>query len=131
MTDARQVRCLALNVYWEARSEPARTQRAIAYVTLNRVGHEGYPDSICGVVQEAKQGGRGRCQFSWWCDGKSDQPLDAESWQQALDVARAAIAHPAADPTHGALYFHLASVRPHWARHKARVGRFGPILFYR
>ena len=36
--------CLALNIYFEARSEPIQGQIAIAEVTLNRVASTNYPN---------------------------------------------------------------------------------------
>ena len=60
---------MALNIFFEARSEPIQGQIAVAEVTLNRVASDDYPNTICEVVlQENSQG----CQFSWWCDSKSD-----------------------------------------------------------
>ncbi|MGZ9034938.1 MAG: hypothetical protein ACXW25_11110, partial [Rhodospirillales bacterium] len=43
-----ELRCLALNVYWEARSESALGRLAVAAVTLNRVAHRDFPGTICG-----------------------------------------------------------------------------------
>ena len=76
--------CLALNIYFEARSEPIQGQIAIAEVTLNRVASPDYPNDICSVVlQENKDG----CQFSWWCDGKSDQPNEHTSLKTSKALA--------------------------------------------
>ncbi|HEY5624614.1 MAG TPA: cell wall hydrolase, partial [Gammaproteobacteria bacterium] len=44
--------CLALAVYYEARSEPFLGQVAIAEVVLNRVGDPAYPADVCSVVQQ-------------------------------------------------------------------------------
>jgi spore germination cell wall hydrolase CwlJ-like protein len=44
--------------------------RAVASVIFNRVADQRFPNSVCGVVQEG--GESPPCQFSWWCDGKSD-----------------------------------------------------------
>jgi len=46
--------CLALAMYWEAKSEGADGMLAVASVVLNRVAHPEFPDTVCGVV---KQGG--------------------------------------------------------------------------
>ena len=42
--------CLALNVYFEARSEDVVGQYAVAEVTLNRVASDRFPDTVCDVV---------------------------------------------------------------------------------
>lgn len=111
-------RCLALNVYWEARGEPESGKNAVAHVTLNRVGAAAFPATICGVV---RQGGRdGPCQFGWYCDGRPDDPTDPAAWRDALAIADRALAG-ARDPTGGALYFHGLHERPQWAQ--TRYGR--------
>ena len=73
--------CLALNVYFEARSEPMIAQFAVAQVTMNRVASEKYPDNVCDVVWQKKQ-------FSWTHDGKSDKPKEAKAWEVAQWVAK-------------------------------------------
>ena len=77
--------CLALNVYFEARSEPIAGQLAVAEVTLNRVASQDYPNSICEVVLQENQNG---CSFSWWCDGKSDKPTERHAFQQSKALAK-------------------------------------------
>ena len=51
--------------------------------------HASYPDDVCGVIYQAKyrenwKGNmipiRHQCQFSWFCDGKSDEPLDTDTF---------------------------------------------------
>ena len=80
---SRQNECLALNIYHEAKGESELGQRAVAYVTLNRAHDPAYPDDICDVVYQAvKKNGvpvKNQCQFSWYCDGKDDEPTDEES----------------------------------------------------
>ena len=56
--------CLALNVYYEARSEPMDGQYAVAHVVLNRVANDAFPDDACKVVKQGYHKGRHRCQFS-------------------------------------------------------------------
>ena len=78
------VLCLALNVYFEARSEPINAQFAVAEVTMNRVNSDAYPDTVCEVVWQRKQ-------FSWTHDGKSDNPKDGHAWRVALAVAKSTL----------------------------------------
>lgn len=122
--------CLALNIYHEARSEPLTGQLAVAQVTLNRVASDSFPESVCKVV---KQGGqkRNRCQFSWWCDGKSDQPNEEKAWRKSLDLGRRVLADQSHDPTNGALYYHATYVSPKWSRSFQRTAQIGRHLFYR
>jgi len=75
--------CLSLNVYHESRSDNLAGRISVADVVLNRVDSQHFPDTICGVVHQAKtrvnwKGNvvpvRGMCHFSWYCDGLSDEP---------------------------------------------------------
>jgi spore germination cell wall hydrolase CwlJ-like protein len=124
------LKCLALNIYHEARSEPISGQIAVAKVTLNRVRSKAFPGSVCDVV---KQGGqkRHRCQFSWWCDGKSDDPTEQQAWQRSLEIGQRVLANQTTDPTRGALYYHADYVKPRWARQFQRTAEIGRHLFYR
>lgn len=124
MITAAALTCLALNVYYEARSEPLEGQLAVAEVTLNRVASSRYPDDICGVVYQRKQ-------FSWTHDGKSDTPDDMEAWKVAKSIATIATKElvPAVT-TKDTLHYHADYVTPHWARGKEPVAAHGRHLFY-
>ncbi len=122
-------RCLALTVYFEARSESARDQKGVAHVVLNRRESERFPDSICAVVQEG--GEYGSCQFSWYCDGASDRPKEQEAWEEAQRHARAVLSGEAPDPTDGATYYHLETVSPAWADDFTRTVKIDRHVYYR
>ena len=124
-----QAHCLALAVYWEAKTEGRDGMLAVASVILNRVAHREFPDTVCAVV---KQGGeRPPCQFSWWCDGRSDRPTEARSWALARSIASEALTRPPQDATRGALFFHSADIGVPWVRKRERTARIGRHLFYR
>ncbi len=123
--DARQ--CLAQAMYWEARGEGRRGMVAVGWTILNRVKSPRFPATPCGVVHQG--GERPPCQFSFWCDGKSDKPRDPTSWRSALDIAAQLLRRPPRDPTHGALYFHSAGVRT--PPNHVRTARIGRQVFYR
>jgi spore germination cell wall hydrolase CwlJ-like protein len=127
----RELECLALNVYFEAKSEPHLGKLAVAAVTLNRVSHPDFPDTVCAVVRQGVHLGRNRCQFSWACDRRSDRPREMESWRTAIEVAQWAMYGNAPDPTGGALWFHATYVKPHWSRSFTRVARIGRHIYYR
>lgn len=125
-----QLRCLALNVYWEARSESLPGQIAVAAVTLNRVQNPRFPSSVCDVVRQGGEVRRHRCQFSWWCDGKNDDPVDAAAWRRAMTLSRLFSAGVIDDPTDGALWYHADYVTPHWATAKEKLTKIGRHIFY-
>ena len=57
--------CLALNDYWEARSETMAGRIAVARVVLNRAMDSRFPSNLCDVVKQSKITGEAhRCQFS-------------------------------------------------------------------
>jgi N-acetylmuramoyl-L-alanine amidase len=119
--------CLALTMYWEARGEGTTGMTAVGWTVLNRVQSEDFPNTPCEVIHQG--GERPPCEFSWWCDGKSDRPRDRRSWQAALTVASQLLSNPPQDPTQGALYFRNAGAKPAWkAAPTVRIGRH---VFYR
>ena len=126
----RQVRCLAQNVYFEARGESFLGQLGVAHVVMNRVEDHSFPATICDVVKEGGELRRGGCQFSWWCDGQSDRPTDLAAWKQSFEVALQTYFGRTSDPTHGALWYHADYVRPAWRRLYVLGPRIGRHLFY-
>ena len=121
--------CLALAMYWEARGEGERGMLAVGSVVLNRVENRQFPNSVCEVVYEG--GETPPCQFSWWCDGKSDRPRNQMQWRAALNVADKLLSNQTHDPTGGALFFHSASIKSSFHRKRQRTARIGNHIFYR
>ena len=81
--------CLAKNIYFEAGNQPLAGRLAVAHVTLNRVLDQQFPNSICEGIYQANRNENWKgdlvpilrkCQFSWFCDGKSDEPTDSKTW---------------------------------------------------
>ena len=121
--------CLALTIYFEARSEPIEAQREVANVVLERVEDRRWPDTICGVVL---QGGEQLhlCQFSWYCDGKPDTPANRYAWNVAISVAYESM-QSKNSVFSGATHYHAYYASPYWARELIYLGRVGDHLFYR
>ncbi|MBB4659724.1 cell wall hydrolase [Parvularcula dongshanensis] len=120
--------CLATAAYFEARGEGEEGMAAVAHVVMNRAESEAYPDTPCAVVTQR----RGRsCQFSWYCDGKPDQPKNLARYAEALTVARAVMNGEAPDPTDGATMFHASRSTPYWAQHASMTAEIGSHRFYR
>lgn len=138
LTDiSRQSKCLALNIYHEAKGESELGQRAVAYVTLNRANDPAYPDDICDVVHQAvKKNGvpvKNKCQFSWYCDGKDDEPTDSKAYNEAKFVAAVVINTYGSsfDPTMGATMYHSDSVKPGWRKSFEETTQIENHIFYR
>jgi len=123
------ITCLARAIYWEARGEPAASEEAVANVVMNRLGHAGFPDTVCGVVKQGNE--RGACQFSWWCDGRPDQALHGRPYVAAKEIARRALNGQLEDRTAGALYFHQRGAMPGWAARYQQTATVGKLVFYK
>ena len=135
--------CLAVNVYHEARSENLAGKYAVADVVLNRVRDDRYPDSICGVIYQGEHTPswknpnvlipvRNRCQFSWYCDGRSDETTELDAWEESKMVAIQILDHNKyRGLTEGATHYHTTFIDPYWASSLQQVGTIGSHIFYR
>jgi spore germination cell wall hydrolase CwlJ-like protein len=123
------ITCLARTIYWEARGEAAASMEAIASVVMNRLGHEGFANTVCEVVMQGRE--QGACQFSWWCDGRSDDAKDDESYAISKEIARKALNRQLPDRTGGALYFHQRTVNPNWSKEYLKTIEDGTFFFYK
>jgi spore germination cell wall hydrolase CwlJ-like protein len=99
----KEIECLALTIYFEARGEPDIGKLAVGHVVMNRVTDPRFPGNVCEVVREGGQEVLHQCQFSWWCDGQSDEPNEATAWRESRSLARRVFRHYSGDPTSGAL----------------------------
>ena len=140
---AEELKCLAMNIYYEARGSNLADKAGVADVVLNRVNDRRYPNTICEVVHQGEQKPswkdpnkmvmvRNACQFSWYCDGKKDDPQDEDSWMEAQLIAHNIIEHGKfRGITEGATHYHATYVNPSWTHTLQQVGRLGAHIFYR
>ena len=138
-----EAHCLALNIYHESRSDNLAGQYAVADVVMNRVESVRYPDTVCGVIYQARTKPswkdpekmipvRNKCQFSWYCDGKDDTPHETEAWAQAQYVAYSMLHDKLyRGITEGATHYHTTYVSPTWNKSFYSVGRIGSHVFFR
>lgn len=125
------VEALAEAVYHEARGETELGQLAVALVILERVKSKSFPNTIVKVVHQQR---RGTCQFSYYCDGRSDKMLDTKARYRVLSLATALL-----DGEYGELsignadhFYNPDKVRePYWVKSMHYVGQFGNHKFYR
>jgi spore germination cell wall hydrolase CwlJ-like protein len=128
--EARESRCLALAIYFEARGEPVRGQVAVGQVILNRVRSPLFPETICGVVYQGQM--QKGCQFSFTCDGKSDNPRDNAQWALAQDISKQIMRGEVWLPEVGySTYYHANYVSPRWARSMNKIDKIGRHIFYK
>ena len=128
---ARQEKCLAEAVYFEARGEAVRGQIAVAQVVMNRVFSGYYPTTVCGVVyQNANR--RLACQFTFACDGIRDVVTEPDMWDRARRIARATLDGRLWLPEVGkSTHYHAYWVHPSWVREMKKMYRTGVHTFYR
>ena len=128
---AREKRCLAEAIYFEARSEPEEGQAAVAQVVLNRVSSGLYPATICGVVYQNRQRANA-CQFSFACEGRSLRITEPESWRTAVKIAAEVTAGKTyVSDVGGSTHYHANYVRPRWAKRLERMDVIGHHIFYK
>jgi N-acetylmuramoyl-L-alanine amidase len=129
------LRCLAENIYFEARGEPLKGQYAVAEVTWNRVASRHFPDTICEVVHDTRWDVRRKrkvAHFSWTAlQLKLGFTPSGEAWEEAMAVATTVYDGKHTPVVPDALFFHATYVRPYWAKSKKRIARIGKHVFYR
>ncbi len=122
--------CLAEALYFEARGESLAGQIAVAEVILNRVDSPRYPNSVCGVIRQGEANG-GACQFSYRCDGRSDQPTETTAYERMGKVAWAMLEGRPRTLTNKATHYHATRVNPSWASRMRKTAEIGDHVFYR
>jgi len=126
---------------------------AVANVTRNRVNSPLWPNSYCEVIKEGPVREswktrkdptlddsqrvyfpkRDRCQFSWYCDGKSDTipTQDKDIHELARMIAFKIIHGWFKDNTHGSTHYHADYVSPEWSKHMTYIITIENHIFYR
>ena len=135
--------CLALNTYHEAKNQSMIGQIATAQVVMNRVMDDRYPNTVCEVVKQGPTRPswkdpnkripvKHKCQFSWYCDGKSDIPKNEKAWKKAQDYAYLVLYNRInLDVTEGATHYHADYVYPEWRKSKQKIVQIGTHIFYK
>jgi spore germination cell wall hydrolase CwlJ-like protein len=124
-----QLKCLAENIYFEARSEKDSGKKAIALVTLNRLKKNDYNHTICGIVYQKT---KDNCQFSWVCS-KNKIIDDKNSYIKCEKIAKQVMTnyHNMYDITKGATSFHRKDISPRWVKKHRKTVTIGKHIFYK
>ena len=131
--EKKSLTCLARNVYFEARGEPLKGQRAVAEVTLNRVASGHYADNICDVVyQKGWDPSRRRYVGAFsWTEFKNLPNPAGEAWKQAWQAAEEVYFGTEEPVVEGATHFHAVYIKPDWATGRKPIARIGQHVFYK
>lgn len=132
------INCLIQNSYYEARDQDIDAITGVVHVSLNRWNDRRYPNDICDVIYQSKVDYYGRiilnqCQFSWYCDGKSDNPKNKVAYERVSEITKKAIIlwYLNMDITDGSTHYHSIKVYPDWAPTLAYTKQIGDHKFYR
>lgn len=143
--------CMAQNIYHEARNESTAGMIAVGNVTLNRVEDPRFPSTVCEVVfqgphyeswktrqqddlpeeERTYYPKKNRCQFSWYCDGQSDDITNKKLFQQILELSVEVRRGVYPDITDGATHYHADYVNPWWSRVYKKTVTIDTHIFYR
>ena len=116
---AAELRCMELNLYYEARGEGRAGLIAVGHVTLNRKKNKNFPNTICGVVYQPWQ-------FSWVKTQKVSKNKQVP--EHIREIAyKLVVTKTIADNTGGALFFHNYTVGPFNRKFKKIIGNH---IFY-
>lgn len=147
------VQCMATNLYFEARDQSFAGQIAIALVVVNRVKDKRFPNSICSVIYEGPMKEswktkadptlseddriyypiKNRCQFSWYCDGKSDEVKEESTYKHLYEISELFLDQDVTflDITEGSTHYHAHYVAPDWGDDHTKVMQIDDHIFYR
>ena len=114
--------CLVQNGYYEASGDGYASVMAVTA----EVVRQGPTDSRGNPI-------RNQCQFSWYCDGKSDSMPDGKLKALVEIVVYEALSlwYNNIDITEGATHYHADYVNPNWAKTLAYTTRIGTHKYYK
>lgn len=126
--EKKEIDCLAQNIYREAGIEEQNGMVAVALVTMNRVKTEGFPETVCKVVNQKT---KGTCQFSWKCIAKLPK-INEDLYTYSRSIAiKIFLNHDIIDDiTQGALFYHADYVKPKWKKLEVTT-KIGRHIFYK
>ena len=140
LVDQESVKCLSRALYHESRAESTAGNFAVAQVIFNRVRDDKFPNTVCGVIYDGPHHSNGfpkrdQCQFSFYCDARSDKPTHKKDYARSVRLASWMLITNGwvPDITDGAKYYHATWMEkvPRWAKKKKKVLRIDRHIFYK
>lgn len=120
----RQVQCLVLNSYHEARNQGVKGMQAVTWVVLNRTKHPSYPSTPCAVIYAPFQ-------FEWTRSGTKVQVKEKDAYMQAERVVEGVLSGKLKDNTNSSTHFHSTRIKPVWANRLSYTTTIGSHCFYK
>jgi spore germination cell wall hydrolase CwlJ-like protein len=136
LSQSSERKCLAEALYFEARDQGWRGMLAVGIVIQNRVRDPRYPETVCAVVRqgEYRDGNpvRHKCQFSYYCDGKPERPVEKEAWSVARDLSRLLLTTQLEIVgLERVTHYHADWVDPPWSKVLEPQAKIGRHIFYK
>lgn len=120
---ARNLDCLARNIYYEAGVEDYAGKIAVAQITWNRVRNGRWGNTVCQVVYAKRQ-------FSWTHQTKPAPR--GELWTQSLQAADDFVKGTRLHSVQGGKYYHATWIdAPAWTESMTELAVIGQHRFYR
>lgn len=120
---AKELDCLARNIYYEAGVEDQVGKYAVGHVTLNRLSTGYWGKNICSVVYAKNQ-------FSWTRLKKLPRP-NPNLWFEAQSIAFDVIHGHRVASLDKSLFYHADYIKdPYWAVQEHKVTQIGRHIFY-
>jgi spore germination cell wall hydrolase CwlJ-like protein len=126
---AREIECLAKNIFFEAGVESDLGKYAVAQVTINRLRTGHWGNDLCKVIYASHQ-------FSWTKDNRKRNarpgraPLKGPNWDHSLEIARDVAEGRYMSTLTTALWYHADYVRPNWRDPNGQIKQIGRHIFY-
>ena len=114
---------MAAVIHFEAGTENYEGRVAVGQVVMNRLGQQGRPKTICGVVTQPWQ-------FTWYHEAP-EKLYRKDLYKRQLNLARQIINGEIGDPTAGSSHFHTTRTLPRWAKHLQEMTVIGQHVFYK
>lgn len=123
-TSDKQLDCLARNIFFEAGTENELGKYAVGQVTMNRLYHGYWGNTICEVVYAKKQ-------FSWTNSRKlQNAQIKGQNWEDSYRVAEAMLSGIRVRNLEKALFYHADYVNPFWKLEESQIAKVGRHVFY-
>lgn len=107
--------CMTTALFKEANTEPEECKIAVAWVIMNRVKSNGFPNTVCGVVRHSD--------FTF-------KNKNMTYRRELSSIAHKVLTKTIVDNTNGSTHFHHERVRPTWSFHYAFNTQCGVHKFY-
>ena len=109
----KEIRCLSLNAYHEARSEGEKGMLGTIFVVLNRTKDSRFPSTPCKVIAQKNQ-------FVWYGRGKTIK--EPKEYDKAKQLVHEVLGGKHKDVTCGAIYFNAQNKSPKNSKFTVRIG---------